>query len=79
MADLKAYQAALVAACVVSVDGRPMPLPITNEPSDTPLANRFRYVMRSWFPPLLDGIYEQYLLLEERVARVLDAMGKASR
>jgi hypothetical protein len=79
MAAMKAYQAALVAACVDSVDGRPMPVPITDDARDTSTANRFRYVLRSWFPPVLDAVYEQYLLLEERVTQVLDAMGKAPR
>jgi len=79
MGELKAYQAALVAACVVQVDGRPMPVPITDDPADTAAANRFRYILRSWFPPVLDAVYEQFLLLEERVGQVLKAMGKASR
>ena len=77
LADVKAYQAAIVAACVMSVDDRPMPMPITNEVTDTGLLNRFNYVMRSWFPPTLDAVYERYLLLEERVEAVVKAMGKA--
>lgn len=77
LADVKAYQAAIVAACVVSVDGKPMPTPITNEVTDTGLLNRFNYVLRSWFPPVLDKVYEQYLLLEARVEEVIKEMGKA--
>lgn len=77
LADLKAYQAAVIAACVVSVDGRPLSVPLTNEVDDTLLANKFSYVLRSWFPPVLDVIYDKYLSLEERVQKVLDAMGKA--
>jgi len=79
MADVKAYQAAVVAACVTRVDGRPMPTPVTDDVLDTGMSNRFNYVLRSWFPPLLDIVYEQYLLLEDRVGQVLEAMGKASR
>lgn len=79
LAEVKAYQAALVAACVVSVDGKPMPLPVTNEPFDTALANRFEYVKRTWFPPLLDVIYERFLLLEAKVDAVLAGMGNQSR
>ena len=78
LTDVKAYQAALVAACVESVDGKPLPLPLSNDPSDTGLLNRFRFVNRSWFPVTLDVVYERYLLLEARVSRVIDAMGKAS-
>jgi hypothetical protein len=77
LADVKAYQAAVVAACVMRVDSQPMPIPITDEATDTPLATRFQYILRHWFPPLLDVIYEEYLKLEETVNKVLDAMGKA--
>ncbi len=77
LTDVKAYQAALVAACVVKIDRKSLPFPLTNEDDDTPLRNRFEYVLRSWFPPTLDAVYEQYLLLEERVERVMEAMGKA--
>src|SRR5690606_21537006 len=66
-ADVKAYQAAVVAACVEQVDGQPMPMPITNEVTDTESLTRFQYVLRAWFPPTLDAIYERYLLLERRV------------
>jgi len=79
LADVKAYQAALVAACVVTVDSRPMPLPITNDVLDTALVARFEYVKRSWFPPILDAVYQQYLLLERRVDDVIRAMGNLSR
>lgn len=79
LSDVKAYQAALVAACVVSVDGKPLPLPVTSEAFDTSLLNRFEFVKRSWFPPLLDVIYERYLNLEAEVDLVLTAMGNPSR
>lgn len=79
LAELKAYQAALVACCVQSVDGRPMPVPITDDVRDTAAANRFAYVIRHWFPPVLDAVYEQYLNLETRVSKVIEAMGKAPR
>lgn len=78
LADVKAYQAAVVAACVLEVDHKPMPVPVTNDPSDTALVGKFQYVMQSWFPPTLDVVYDRYMLLEERVERVIEAMGKAS-
>lgn len=77
LADVKAYQAAVVAACVVKVDDQPPPIPITDEESDTPLAARFNYVLKHWFPPTLDVIYEEYLQLEDTVNKVIAAMGKA--
>jgi len=78
LADAKAYQAAVVAACVESVDGRSLPIPLSNHPEDTSLINKFRFVNSSWFPPTLDAIYERYLLLEAKVARVIESMGKVS-
>lgn len=77
VADVKAYQTAVVAACVVAVDDQPMPIPITMEPTDTGLINRFRAVLR-WFPPTLDAVYNEYLNLESRVTEVIEAMGKVS-
>lgn len=77
LAETKAYQAAVTAACVVQIDKRRMPFPITNEDDDTILRNRFQYVLDKWFPPTLDAIYENFLLLEARVDRVMLAMGKA--
>lgn len=77
-AALKVWQAAVVAACVMTVDGRPMPLPLTNDPNDTEFLNRFRFVMRSWFPPTLDAVYQRYYNLELTVRRVIEAMGNHS-
>lgn len=74
-AVLKVYQAGVVAACVVSVDGQSMPIPITSDPNDTAFNNRFQYVMRSWFPPVLDAIYQRYYALEIQVRQVIEAMG----
>lgn len=75
LADVKAYQAAIVAACVVSVDGQPPPIPLTDEQTD--LTAKFNYVLRHWFPPTLDAVYEEYLKLEYKVNQVIEAMGKA--
>lgn len=77
MGEAKAYQAAMASACVVSVDGKKMPEPISANPGDSPVRNRFD-VVRRWYPTTLDVVYEQYLLLERRVAEVMDAMGKVN-
>lgn len=77
MGDAKAWQALVCAASVVSVDGKSLPRPISNEPEDTELANKFRYILK-WFPLTIDAVYEKSLELEMRVRQVLDAMGKAS-
>lgn len=78
LAEMKAYQAAATAACIVSIDGRPLPFPITDDVGDTLLAVRFEYVRRHWAPAVIDVIYSQYLVLEQKVNEVLIAMGKAS-
>lgn len=78
LAESKAYQAALVAACVVSVDGVPPPMPITTSPEDTMILNRFRWVRQNWFAPVLDKVYGEYLRLEYDVERVMQALGEAS-
>jgi hypothetical protein len=72
----KALQSAFVAAAVVSVDGRPIAgVPMTSQPGDTAMAMAFRYVLDNWFPPTLDKVYEQYVLLEAKQREVLEAMG----
>lgn len=78
LSDIKAYQTAVVAACVQKVDGKSLPYPISDEPDDTMLTNRFRYIADHWYPPTLDAVYEQYLVLESEVGQVIEAMGKAS-
>lgn len=74
----RAYANATVAASVISVDGRELPFPITNDPQDTEFRNRFGYINDNWFPMVVDKVYEQVLELESKVAEVIAAMGKAS-
>lgn len=77
LADAKAYQALLVAACLVTVDGKSLPLPISDDKADTELINKFRYIFDHWYPVTLDAVYERFLLLEARVNEVIEAMAKA--
>ena len=77
-AALKAWQPAPVAACVVTVDGQDLVVPLTSEVNDTHVRAKFRYVMDKWFPPVLDVIYTRYIGLEYTAREVLEAMGKAS-
>lgn len=73
----RAYQAAVVAGCVVSVDDKPLPVVPISDTEDA-FEQRVRWVMRHWFPPVLDRIYEEYVSLELTVREVMDDMGKAS-
>lgn len=76
--EMKVYQVAVVAASVLSVDGRPLPAPISSDPADTALSNRFRYVMSNWYGPTIDAVYQRYYELELRARQVLEAMGNRS-
>ncbi len=75
LGEIKAYQAAVVAACIVTVDGNPPPIPVTDDGND--LEARFFYVVNHWQPIIIDMIYGQLMMLEQKVNEVLVAMGKA--
>lgn len=76
----KAYQVAVLAASIVQYDDKPMPIPAATSRAkvtdiDPVLVDRFNTI-RMWFPPTVDALYEQYLLLESRVMEVIEEMGK---
>lgn len=73
-----AYQAAVVAASVVTVDGQPLPTGITVDDADDLLAVRLPYVMKKWMPPVREMVYNRCFALELVARRALDAMGEAS-
>jgi hypothetical protein len=77
-AAIKAQMMAIVAASVLTVDGKAMPSPVTLEPGDTPFQNRWRYVRATWYPPVIDFVFSQYVRLEYQVREVIDAMGNLS-
>jgi hypothetical protein len=72
-----AYAAALVAAYLVEVDGRPLPRPFTNEAKDTALQHRWTHVRDNFMKPVIDQLYEECYILDGLVREILDAMGKA--
>lgn len=73
--DVKAYQAAMLAASLVKVDGKPLAESLAPEDTEDLLRTKFRVTV-SWYPSALDSLYEEYLLLENTVASVMEAMGK---
>lgn len=73
-----AYQAAVVAACVVSVDGKELPKSIEVGGLDELRNVRFPYVLKNWMPPVREEVWNRYFNLELRSRRVLDALGEAS-
>jgi hypothetical protein len=77
LADIKAYQSLVVAGCVVKLDGKPLATPLSNDVADSTIINQWP-VVRKWYSPTIDHIYQEYLLLEARVQEVIAAMGKVS-
>lgn len=79
MGDVKAYQAAIVAACCSRVDGQPISLPLGGEVSrDNLIRDRYRYITENWFGPVLDVIYEEYTILNALVREVMETLGNPS-
>lgn len=76
--EVKAYQAAAVAACLLEVDGKPLPHPLTRDVTPDRLTPRFEWVLRNYQPVVIDMIYGQIMELENKVVEILAAMGKAS-
>jgi hypothetical protein len=79
-ADLKAYQAAVTAACVESLDDRPLPFPdiIKADSSAQSLERKFNWVVENLFPPVLDVVYDEYIQLEYQVQEIIKAMTEAT-
>ena len=75
LGDMKAYQAAIVAACLVSVDGKPLPVPVLSGQDDFDARVFFCGKMFSW---TLEAIYLQFCVLENTVAQVIENLGKVS-
>jgi hypothetical protein len=75
--ELKAYQCALVAACLVSIDGQPMPMPLSSGDRDTDLRSRFDWA-KKLYPAVIDKIYSEYLIVEAQVNAIIEQLGNAS-
>lgn len=79
MGEARAYTAAMVAMCVVSVDGQGLPTPVSAEGGEYAWAyQRFNYVKARWFEFTQDKVYSEYKALEAEAAAVVEAMEKAS-
>jgi hypothetical protein len=66
----RAYQVASVAASLYRVDGQPLAVPLEGSAPD--LADKFRVVKR-WFPPTVDHVYDRLLRLEVRATEAIEA------
>lgn len=77
-AENAVYQAAVVAAAVVTVDGKALPQTITIDTSEE-LANvKFPYVLKNWMPAVREEVYNRCMRLELTTRKVLQAMGEPS-
>lgn len=73
-----AYVAAVVAMAIVTVDGEELPTPIGEDQQLAEWAHRrFAYVKANWYQPTINQVFQRYLELEDTVAQVVEAMGKA--
>jgi hypothetical protein len=75
VSDVKAYQSLMLAATIQTVDGSPLPIPISDDVSA--LQSKFEYIQHHWYPWTLDKLYEEYMILDGQVRAVHDALGKA--
>jgi hypothetical protein len=76
LAAQRAWQSVVCAASVVTIDGKPLAVPLTS--SESALAVKWDWVRRHLMPPVVDVIYGQWLDLDATVSEVLISMGEAS-
>jgi hypothetical protein len=73
-----AYQAAVVALYLVSIDGQALPQPILANAKDAAVRDRFNWVTENMRRPVINAVFDQSMILEDVVDETLEAMGKAS-
>lgn len=73
--EMKAHQAATVAAGLISVDGNPLMLPIGN--AEIEHRDKYQYLMKNWHAPTIDVVYSRIYRLELRARELVDALGEA--
>lgn len=77
--EQRAYTTAMVAACILTIDGQELPIPVGLGTDDMAwLDMRFQYVRRNLLDFTIDRIYTTYLELRQVVEQVVAAMEKAS-
>lgn len=75
LGESRAYSTAVVAACLETVDGSALPIPVIRGQND--VEYRFTWATTNLYPPVIDAVYGQYKLLEDDVDGLIEAMGKA--
>ena len=74
----QAFAAALVAASLVSVDGRPLMAPLGPD-QETTIRDKFEYITTKWYTDTVLEVYAAYKTLQERQAKAYDAVAGKSR
>lgn len=70
----KAFATAFVGASIVSVDGIPMIKPLGPDQTLDVMRQRFVYVARHWFWPVVEALYDEYAELTLRQANVFKSL-----
>lgn len=80
LSEPKAYTQAVVSMALMTVDDKELPtMPLGDGPALASwAADRFAWIGEQYHDTVVGAIYEQYLVLAETVAQVIEAMGKAS-
>lgn len=73
-----AWQAAVVAAYLDKVDDQELPKPVTLDPKESALQDRYRWVTENLKQAVINQVFNKCLLLDAEVDRTLAAMGEAS-
>lgn len=73
-----AYQCALVAAYLTSVDGQPIAIPIFTSEQAPSVRDKFGWVIENLRRLIISELSDKCFELEDEVAETLKAMGKAS-
>lgn len=79
MGDTKAYNLAVLAHALVSIDGRELPIMPLGEGQDELVwaQQRMDWIGEQYHPTVTAAMFEQYLVLDQTVHDVIEAMGKA--
>lgn len=72
----RAYQSAVVAASVVTVDGRQLYIPISPEESESEVFQKKLEKVHSLYPLVVSEIYRNYLEVEKEFAQLAKKLGK---
>lgn len=72
----RAYQSAVVAASVVSLDGKPVYTPLSSEESDSEIFAKKLKKIHSLYPIVVSEIYRHYMEVEKEFAQLAQKLGK---